>query len=148
MNLRPRRGEDPEINLISLIDILLVLVLFFVLSTSFTVDSRMRIRLPQASSTPQQRTGTEPLTVTVTADGNYLVNGRELVNSSADTLRAAVLKTAGERRDLPTSIRADGRATHQSVVTAMDILGQLGFAQLNIVTTRDAGAATPGAAAP
>jgi biopolymer transport protein ExbD len=118
-------------------------VLFFLLSTTFSVDGRLRIRLPQASSVPQQRTGNEPLIVTVTSSGNYLVNGRELVNASADTLRAAILKIAGERRDLNTSIRADGRATHQSVVTAMDILGQLGFAQLNIVTTKDAGTAAP-----
>ena len=143
MNLRPRRNEDPEINLISLIDILLVLVLFFLLSTTFSVDGRLRISLPQASSAPQQRTGNEPLIVTVTAGGTYLVNGRELVNASPDTLRSAILKFAGERRDLNTSIRADGRATHQSVVTAMDILGQLGFTQLNIVTTKDAGAAPP-----
>jgi biopolymer transport protein ExbD len=139
MNLRPRRSEDPEINLISLIDILLVLVLFFLLSTTFAVDGRLRIKLPQASSVPLQRTGNEPLVITVTAAGTYLVNGRELVNASADTLRAAILKLAGERRDLSTSIRADGHATHQSVVTAMDVLSQLGFTQLNIVTTtRDA----------
>jgi biopolymer transport protein ExbD len=143
MNLRPRRSEDPEINLISLIDILLVLVLFFLLSTTFSVDGRLRIRLPQASSVPLQRTGNEPLIVTVTSSGSYLVNGRELVNDSPDTLRAAILKIAGDRRDLNTSIRADGRATHQSVVTAMDILGQLGFMQLNIVTTRDAATGKP-----
>lgn len=143
MNLRPRRREDPEINLISLIDILLVLVLFFLLSTTFSVDGRLRIRLPQASSVPLERGGSEPLVVTVTSAGAYLVNGRELVNASGDTLRAAILKTAGERRDLRTSIRADGRATHQAVVTAMDILGQLGFAQLNIVTIKDAETAKP-----
>jgi biopolymer transport protein ExbD len=143
MNLRPRRSEDPEINLISLIDILLVLVLFFLLSTTFSVDGRLRIQLPQASSVPLERAGSEPLVITVTSAGAYLVNGRELVNGSADTLRAAILKTAGERRDLRTSIRADGRATHQSVVTAMDVLGQLGFAQLNIVTIKDPGAARP-----
>ena len=97
MNLRPRRSEDPEINLISLIDILLVLVLFFLVSTTFSVDGRLRIRLPQASSVPLQRTSNEPLIVTVTANGSYLVNGRELVNSTADTLRAAILKVAGER---------------------------------------------------
>ena len=135
MNLRPRRGEDPEINLISLIDILLVLVLFFLLSTTFAVDGRLRIKLPQASSVPLQRTDNEPLIITITAGGAYLVNGRELVNATADTLRAAILKLAGERRDLSASIRADGHATHQSVVTAMDVLSQLGFTQLNIVTT-------------
>ena len=147
MNLRPRRSEDPEINLISLIDILLVLVIFFILSTTFSVDGRMRIQLPQASATPVERQGPDPLVVTVTAAGGYLVNGRELVNASADTLRAAILKEAGAKRTIAASLRADGRATHQSVVTAMDVLGKLGFAQLNIVTTKEAADAV-GATAP
>jgi biopolymer transport protein ExbD len=139
MNFRPRRSEEPEINLISLIDILLVLVIFFILSTTFAVDGRLRIQLPEASSVPLERTPSEPLVVTVTAAGGYLVNGRELVNSGADTLRAGIVKVAGARRDRPATIRADGRATHQSVVTAMDTLGKLGFAQLSIVTTHAAG---------
>jgi biopolymer transport protein ExbD len=137
MNLRPRRSDEPEINLISLIDVLLVLVIFFILSTTFSVDGRLRVQLPAASSVPPERTGSEPLVVTITATGAYLVNGRELVNNSADTLRAALLKVAGVRRDLPVSLRADGRATHQSVVTVMDALGKLGFAQLSIVTTNE-----------
>ena len=145
MNLRPRRSEDPDINLISLIDILLVLVIFFILSTTFSVDGRMPIQLPQASVVPVERRSGDPLVVTVTAAGGYLVNGRELVNASPDTLRAAILKEAGDKRDTAASLRADGRATHQSVVTAMDVLGKLGFAQLNIVTTKEA--ADAGAAA-
>lgn len=143
MNLRPRRSDEPEINLISLIDILLVLVIFFILSTTFSIDGRLRIQLPAASSVPLERTGSEPLVVTVTSTGSYLVNGRELVNASPDTLRAGILKVSGDRRDTPVSIRADGRTTHQAVVTAMDTLGKLGFAQLNIVTTNEAGTAAP-----
>jgi len=143
MNLRPRRSDDPEINLISLIDILLVLVIFFILSTTFSIDGRLRIQLPEASSVPLTPSGPEPLVVTVTAGGGYLVNGRELVNASADTLRAAIVKVAGQQRETPVNIRADGRATHQAVVTAMDTLGQLGFAQLNFITTRDATTGAP-----
>ena len=143
MNFRPRRSEEPEINLISLIDILLVLVIFFILSTTFAVDGRLHIQLPEASSVPLERTPSEPLVVTVTSGGEYLVNGRELVNSGADTLRAAIIKVAGERRDRPVTIRADGRATHQSVVTAMDALGKLGFAELSIVTTNSPGTKRP-----
>ena len=79
----------------------------------------------------------------MTAGGSYLVNNRELVNSSADTLRSAIENVAPAQRDQPVSLRADGRATHQSVVTAMDVLGQLGFAQLNFVTTRENGAHAP-----
>jgi biopolymer transport protein ExbD len=71
----------------------------------------------------------------VTADGSYLVNGLEVLNASAATLRAAIVKVTGDKRGTTVTIRADGRATHQSVVTAMDMLGQLGFAQLRILTT-------------
>ena len=143
MNLKPRRHEEPEINMVSLIDVVLMLVIFFMLSASFAGEGRLRVRLPQAASVPMERSNTAPLVVTVTAGGSYLVNNRELVNASADTLRSAIEKVAPTRRDVPVSLRADGRATHQSVVTAMDVLGQLGFAQLNFVTTRDAGAAPP-----
>ena len=97
MNLRPRRREDmtPEINLVSLIDVVLLLVVFFMLSSKFTTEGRLRIRLPQASALPAQRAADEGLVVTVSATGSYLVNARELVNSSPDTLRSAILKTVG-----------------------------------------------------
>jgi biopolymer transport protein ExbD len=125
-----------------------VLVIFFILSTTFSVDGRMPIQLPQASVVPVERRSGDPLVVTVTAAGGYLVNGRELVNASTDTLRAAILKEAGNKRDTAASLRADGRATHQSVVTAMDVLGKLGFSQLNIVTTKEAADAVGAAATP
>jgi biopolymer transport protein ExbD len=72
------------------------------------------------------------------------VNGRELINSSADTLRAAILKsTAGAARNAPVTIRADGRASHQAVVTAMDVLGHLGFSQMNVATINETAAGAP-----
>ena len=138
MNFRPRRDEDPEINLISMIDILLVLLIFFIMSTTFAVDGRMRIQLPQASSAPLQRTPADALIITVTAEGTYLVNGFEVINSGAATLRSAIVKVAGDKRDATVTLRADGRSSHQSVVTAMDALGKLGFAQLRILTTTGA----------
>lgn len=143
MKLRARRTEEPEINLISLIDIFLVLVIFFMLSSTFVNEGRLRVKLPEASTVPVQRQSSERLAITVTASGSYRVNDRELVNSSADTLRLAILKVAGEDRSQAVNIRADGRATHQSVVTAMDVLGQMGFAKLNIVTTNSGGARAP-----
>jgi len=143
MNLKPRRHEEPEINMVSLIDVVLMLVIFFMLSSSFVGEGRMRIRLPQASSVPIERVASAALVVAVTAGGSYLVNNRELVNASADTLRAAIEKVAPADRNRPVNLRADGRATHQAVVTAMDVLGQLGFAQLNFVTTNDTGTPAP-----
>jgi len=134
VKLRARRVEDPDINLISLIDILLVLVLFFMLSATFVQEGRLRIELPQAKLMPESHQGPENIVVVVTQNGSYRVNDRDLVNASRETLRAAVLKIAGSSRDARITLRADGRATHQSVVTAMDVLGRLGFAELNIAT--------------
>ena len=133
MNLRPRRREDPEINLINFIDVLLVLLIFFMVSTTFNQEGRVKVQLPQASAIPQQRGAHEPLVITVTAEGGYRVNERPLINASPDTLRAALLKESGSDRG-PLTIRADARSTHQAVVTAMDVAGRLGFAQLNIAT--------------
>ncbi len=137
MNIRPRRREDePDINLISLIDVLLVLLIFFMVSTTFQQEARIRVQLPHASDVPQPRAPHDALVITITADGSYRVNDRTLINSSAETLRAALLKSAGTDRG-PITIRADARTTHQSVVTAMDVAGKLGFAQLDIATTHE-----------
>lgn len=149
MKFRARRTEEPEINVTSLIDVVLLLVVFFMLSSNFSAEGRLRIRLPQAASVPTEQRSAEPLVVTVSATGTYLVNGRELINTSPDTLRDAILKTAGTAsRAAPVTIRADGRATHQAVVTAMDVLGRLGFTQMNLATVRPAPAAGGGAGAP
>ena len=138
LNLRARRREDPEINLINFIDVLLVLLIFFMVSTTFNQEGRVKVQLPQASQIPLPRGAREPLVITVTAEGTYRVNERALINASPDTLRAALLKEAGSDRG-PITIKADGRSTHQAVVTAMDVAGKLGFAQLNIATVHEDG---------
>jgi len=138
MKLGSRRPkEDPEINLIPLIDIALLLVIFFMLSSTFMNEGRIKIELPQASLSPTGRQKTDPIVVSVTQSGSYRVNDRELINSSTDTLRAAVQEVAGADRDKPVTVRADARATHQSVITAMDVLGKLGFVKINIATVED-----------
>ena len=135
MNLRPRHRDDPEINLISMIDVLLVLLIFFMVSTTFLQEGRVRIHLPQASDIPVPHAASEPLIITVTAEGNYRLNERTLINSTPEVLRDALLKEAGAARG-PVVIRADARATHQSVVTAMDVAGRLGFSELDIATVQ------------
>jgi biopolymer transport protein ExbD len=144
VNLKPsRRHEEPEINVVSLIDVVLLLVVFFILSAKFTDEGRLRVHLPQASAVPTERTSTEPLVVSVTQAGSYLVNQHELINASPETLRAAILKEAGTNRSLRVTLRADARATHQSVITAMDVLGRLGFAEVNIATVKEEPAGKP-----
>jgi biopolymer transport protein ExbD len=129
--------EDPEINLIPLIDVALLLVIFFMLSSTFLNEGRLKIELPQASLAPTGRQKSDPLVISVTQAGGYRVNDRELINSSTDTLRAAIVQVAGEDRSRPVTVRADGRATHQSVITAMDVLGKLGFVKINIATVEE-----------
>jgi biopolymer transport protein ExbD len=129
---------DPEINLIPLIDIALLLVIFFMLSSTFLQEGRIKIELPQASLAPTGKQKTDPLVVTVTQSGSYRVNDRELINSAPDTLRAAIQAVAGADRSKPVTVRADARSTHQSVVTAMDVIGKLGFTRINIATIDEA----------
>ncbi|HKU89286.1 MAG TPA: biopolymer transporter ExbD [Steroidobacteraceae bacterium] len=138
MKLRgERQKDDPEINLIPLIDVSLLLVIFFMLTSTFMQEGRLKIELPQASLAPTGKQKTDPLVVSVTQQGTYRVNERELINNSPDTLRAAIQEVAGADRNKPVTVRADGRATHQSVVTAMDVLGKLGFVRINIATVED-----------
>lgn len=122
--------------MISLIDVLLVLLIFFMVSTTFQQEGRVKVQLPQASQIPLPRGSREPLVVTITAEGGYRINERTLINASPETLRAALIKEAGPGRG-PLTIRADARTTHQAVVTAMDVAGKLGFAQLNIATMHE-----------
>jgi biopolymer transport protein ExbD len=143
MNLKPRRHEEPEINVVSLIDVVLLLVVFFMLSSRFTDEGRLRVHLPQASAVPSQKPSSEPLVVTITQQGSYRVNEHELINSSPEILRAALLKEAGTNRTMNVTLRADGRATHQSVITAMDVLGRLGFGEINIATVKEESAGKP-----
>jgi biopolymer transport protein ExbD len=140
MKLKPRPREEPEINLVSLIDVVLMIVIFFMVSSTFIDEGRVRIRLPQANAVPIAKSQAEPLVIAVTQQGGYRLNEKELINASAETLRAALVKETGTNRSLRVTIRADARATHQAVITAMDVLGRLGFAEINVATVKEAGA--------
>lgn len=136
MNFRSRRGAEPEINLISLIDVMLMIVIFFMLSSTFTDEGRLRIRLPEASARTVPAEGV-PLVIAIGADGRYRIEGRELVEATPDALRTALRSMLGERRDRRIVLRADARATHQSVVTAMDVLAKLGLREVDVATVRE-----------
>lgn len=140
MRLQSRSSDEPEINVISLVDVLLVLVLFFMVSTTFLRETEISVKLPEATMDAALPTPDESLEIAITATGSYLVNGRELVNNDRRTLRAAIERLAGEKHDVPVFIRADAAASHQAVVTAMDVAGQLGFVRLNIATVTPADA--------
>ena len=133
MRLRAKRADEIELNLISLVDVVLLLVIFFMLSTTFVQDSRLRIVLPEASAPNVQRAAS-PIVVSISAQGSYRVNDRALVNNERATLSAALRQVAGDSRHGSVTIRADARSAHQSVVTAMDVAARLGFTQVDIAT--------------
>ena len=136
MNFQKRRTEEPELNMTSLIDVVLLLLIFFMLSTRFIDEGRLQLRLPEAGVEPEA-VSRDAVEIEVTAEGGYRVNGRPLINNSPDTLAAAIGKEAANNRATPVTIRADARATHQSVVTAMDVAAHAGYRQLNIATVND-----------
>jgi biopolymer transport protein ExbD len=135
LSLRPR--TQPEVNLTSLIDVVLLLLVFFMVSTSFVKQSQITIRLPEAGSTAVVQEVPEQIDIMITETGTYLVNGRELINNRAETIRNALQKIAAGRNDIPLTISADANARHQDVVTAMDVAGRLGFTRISIATVND-----------
>ena len=142
LSLRPR--TPPEVNLTSLIDVVLLLLIFFMVSTSFVKEAKITISLPQADNSAIVEETPGQIDIMITETGNYLVNGRELINSRPETLRNAIQKVSDGNSDLPLTISADANATHQKVVTAMDVAGRLGFVQISIATLNDPDAEQPG----
>ena len=137
MNLSSRRRDDPEINLTSLIDVVLLLLVFFMITTSFVRESSIGIRLPEAASSEQMTEFEIPMTVSVTAEGTYLVNGRLLIDARASTLESAIRKLNTDENDKRITISADAAASHQAVITVMDVAAKLGYVEVNISTVRE-----------
>ena len=135
LNLRPR--TQPEVNMTSLIDVVLLLLIFFMVSTSFVKQSQIAISLPAAESASIVEEVPEQIDIMITETGIYLINGRELINSRPETIRNALQKVSGGSNSLPLTISADANARHQDVVTAMDVAGRLGFVQISIATVND-----------
>jgi biopolymer transport protein ExbD len=137
LRFQRRQREEVELNMTSLIDVVLLLLIFFMMSTRFIDEGRLQVRLPEAGIQPDQAAVQETVEIEVTAEGGFRVGGRDLVNNSPDTLATALARATGGNRAQPITIRADARAVHQSVVTAMDVAGRLGYRQINIATVHD-----------
>ena len=130
LSLRPR--TQPEVNLTSLIDVVLLLLVFFMVSTSFVREAEINLSLPEADTDAELTVVEDALEVSISRTGNYFINGRELLNNDRRTLRTAIERVVGERRDIPVTIRGDAQSTLQAFVTATEVVGQLGFTQVQI----------------
>jgi len=134
MKLLLRPHTQPEVNLTSLIDVVLLLLIFFMVSTSFVKQSQISISLPETEHATVTTEVDEQIDIMITRTGTYLVNGRELVNNRPETIRNALRMVSAGNSSLPLTISADASARHQDVVTAMDVAGRLGFVHIRIAT--------------
>ncbi|MEM7251464.1 MAG: biopolymer transporter ExbD [Pseudomonadota bacterium] len=138
MNLRKSRPEDPDINLTPLIDVVFLLLIFFMVSTTFDKASEIAIDLPKAQ-TSETKEENDAIEVSVDASGNYYVNGRQLVNAQTATIRQALRNAAGDRTEPRVVINGDGAVDYQAIITLMDAARQLGFARLSFTARRTEG---------
>jgi biopolymer transport protein ExbD len=133
VNLQPDDSDEPDVNLTPLIDVVFLLLIFFMVSTTFTRETQLSIDLPEASGQPQEETD-QRIEILIDEGGSYRVNGQSLVDARLRTLQAAIYKISAGDTTLPMIITADAQATHESVVRAMDAAGQMGFVHLSITT--------------
>ncbi|CAA0119834.1 Biopolymer transport protein ExbD [Halioglobus japonicus] len=137
MKFRRQRREETGVNLTPLIDVVFLLLIFFMVSTSFTRETQLSIDLPEAEGKPME-TAEQQIEILVDEEGNYRVNGDALVDSRMRTLQAAIYKISAGDTTMPMMISADAQAAHQDVVKAMDAAGQMGFVHLSITTVQPA----------
>lgn len=133
MNFRHRRQEEPEINLIPFIDVLLVVLIFLMLSTTYSKFTELQITLPVAN-TDAQRDYPKEIIVAVSSDGHYAINKGAVDGRGIDTLSAALVNAAKGSKDMVVIISADASATHQSVITVMEAARRSGLNQITFAT--------------
>ena len=135
MNFRRTRREEVGVNLTPLIDVVFLLLIFFMVSTTFTRETQLQLDLPEsASGEPVENQNLEQIEVLVSAAGEVTINGKSLINPNLDSLQTALQREAGGNNSLPVVITADAKASHQSVITVMDAAGQQGFSRLRLTT--------------
>ncbi|WPN48469.1 MULTISPECIES: ExbD/TolR family protein [unclassified Pseudomonas] len=138
MKFRRKPRETVDINLASLIDVVFILLLFFVVTTTFTRETQLRVDLPEAVSGSPADDQAKPVDITISAEGVFSVNNQILAKSDLASLMDALQKEANGDTNRPLSISADGKTQHQSVITAMDAAGKLGFSHLRMTTVEAA----------
>ena len=138
MKFKRQRSREQGINLTPLIDVVFLLLIFFMVSTTFTKETRLKVDLPEAEGVASVEPP-ELIEILVARDGSYSVNGKTLVNRQTQTIIAALKEVSGGDTSIPLVVTSDANASFQAGVTAMDAAGQAGFANLSITTRRPEG---------
>jgi biopolymer transport protein ExbD len=139
MNFRPRAKEEPEINLIPFIDVLLVILIFLMLTTTYSKFTELQLTLPVADA-EQQRDHPKEVIVAVAADGRYAINKTGVDGKSVDAIAQALRNAAGTGQGIVVIISADAMAPHQSVISVMEAARRVGLTQITFATQSSAGA--------
>ncbi len=134
MQLRASRTEDPDISLTGLIDVVFLLLIFFMVSTTFEHQAVLKVDLPEAKNVSAPENQPNSFELVIDPNGQFYLNDRQLLDGKRSTLEAAFIEAAGEDRTIPIILRADAETPHHFVVTAMDVTAQLGFSRLSIAT--------------
>lgn len=137
MKFRRQRRDEVGVNLTPLIDVVFLLLIFFMVSTTFTRETQLSIDLPEAEGQVKENTQ-EQIEILIDESGRYRVNGQGLVDARMRTLQAAIYKISAGDTTLPLIITADAQAAHEDVVRAMDAAGRMGFVHLSITTRQPA----------
>ena len=135
MKFKRQADEELSVNLTPLIDVVFLLLIFFMVSTTFTKESHLEIDLPEAAG-EKSTTETKKIEIVINHKGEFSINNRPLINNKEDTIKKAVVKVSGGDKKLPFIITADAKTPHEYVVKAMDVAGKLGFVHLSITTQR------------
>jgi biopolymer transport protein ExbD len=136
VNFRPTRQQRPDINLTPLIDVVFLLLIFFMVSTTFRQETQIRVELPQASAEPAEALERKVLDITLDRDGWFYVDQEQVADRKPTTLKRALARAMGDNTGLPVVIRADANTPHQAVITAMDAASQLGLVRITFATRR------------
>lgn len=139
MKFKRQRSQEVGVDLTPLIDVVFLLLIFFMVSTTFTRESHLEVQLPEASADAPVSEKAQQIDVVINAEGQYRLNDKELVNNRRETLERGIRELANGDQSLPFVITADARTPHEYVVRAMDVAGRLGFSKLSITTQREAG---------
>ncbi len=130
--------EEVSVNLTPLIDVVFLLLIFFMVTTTFTKETRLTLELPTADGKAVTDELPEILEITISQDSQYAINGKVLVSKDIETIKSALSRESNGQTDIPLVVTADAHAPHQAVITALDAAGQLGFTRLNMTTKRPA----------
>ncbi|MGV6818042.1 MAG: ExbD/TolR family protein [Thiotrichales bacterium] len=134
MKFKTRTEEELSVGLTPLIDIIFILLIFFMVTTTFDRNSELKIDLPEAQ-TETASSDEKSLEVAIDVQGNYFVNRVKVVSTQPKALLLAISKVVGEDKTIPVVIKADANTPHQAVVTAMDTVGRLGLRRMSIATS-------------